>query len=155
MNKWLIILFFLVAVLAGLFTWGKYAQQQKLRAKIKNPSDLISADDLHWHPIIKIFVKGEEQLIPANIGIGAAYAGDPQFNPVMGMTEIHTHDDSGKIHLEMAGPVTKDEIKLGNFFRIWGQKFPGVVRVTVNGQEIKDFENYQMKDNDQIEINYE
>lgn len=146
MNKWLMVLFLLVAILAGLFAWGKRAPS----------SDLISADDIHWHPEIRVWVNGEAQLIPANIGIGSLYADDSQYNNRMRMTEIHTHDGSGQIHLEMEGPVTKDEIKLGNFFRIWGVRFPAKsVRATVNGQTVEDHENYLMQDKDQIEVYYE
>ena len=69
--------------------------------------------------------------------------------------------------MEMKGVVTKDETKLGNFFRIWGKEFSstqifdkingaeGTLKMTLNGQKSKDFENYLMKDGDNIEIRYE
>lgn len=152
MNKYYLILLGLVLTV-GILIWGRFNQKSQIE-KTGN-GELVSASDLHWHPHIKIFVKGEERVIPANIGIGAAYVSDPQYNSIMGMTEIHTHDDSGKIHLEMAGPVTKDEIRTSNFLWIWGRKFPGTARLTVNGLEIKEADFYLMQDNDQIEIKYE
>ena len=84
--------------------------------------------------------------------------------------EIHTHDQDAKdgvIHMEMKGVVTKDETKLKNFFRVWGKEFSstqifdkkngeeGKVKMMVNGKENIDFENYQMRDGDNIEIRYE
>lgn len=100
-------------------------------------------------------IKGQKQEIPANVGIGAIHQ------------PIHTHDNSGTLHLEFKGLVTKDEIKLGGFFRIWGKEFSktnllnktsgseGKISMIVNGVENKDFENYTMRDGDNIEIRYE
>lgn len=123
------------------------------------PSDqIVASNGLHWHPKLEIYIKGQKQEIPANIGIGAVHQ------------KIHTHDEDtkdGVVHMEMQGVVTKDDTKLGNFFRIWGKEFSstklfdkingadGTVKMTVNGQENKDFENYLMKDGDKIEIKYE
>ena len=48
------------------------------------------------------------------------YAGYPRFDPMMGMTDMHTHDDSGTLHWEiMKGPVTKEDVRIGSFFRVW------------------------------------
>lgn len=118
-------------------------------------SDIISKNGIHWHPELTITVKGQKQEIPANIGIGVTHQ------------PMHTHDATGVIHLEMAGRVTKDDIKLGKFFRIWDKQFnsncvfdscngsDGKVKILVNGQENTEFENYQMQDKDKIEIIYE
>ncbi|MBI4096860.1 MAG: hypothetical protein HY428_00400, partial [Candidatus Levybacteria bacterium] len=79
------------------------------------PQDQIVANNgLHWHPKLAIYIKGQKQEIPANIGIGAVHQ------------KIHTHDEDAKdgvVHMEMQGVVTKDDTKLGNFFRIWGKDF--------------------------------
>ena len=100
---------------------------------------------MHIHPEISIFMKGKEELIPANIGISPSC-----------MRPIHTHDEIGTIHLEF--PVYR-EVKLGDFFRVWGKPFnqnwEGNIKMKVNGKENSDFENYLMRDNDKIEIRYE
>src|SRR3989344_6010835 len=59
--------------------------------------EILSRSGLHWHPELAIFVNGEKQEIPANLGIGAVH------NP------MHTHDSSGVIHLEFQGVVRNDE----------------------------------------------
>ncbi len=109
---------------------------------------------MHIHPRLKIIIKGEERAIPANTGIVSPSC----FRP------IHIHDDSGTLHLEFPKPR---DVRLGEFFLIWGKQFnsnqifdfkngpEGKVRVTVNGRENTEFENYIMKDLDQIEIIYE
>ncbi len=116
---------------------------------------IIAENGLHWHPTLKIIIKGKEQEIPKDIGIGAVHQ------------PIHTHDSSGVIHMEMQGLITKQDTRLGNFFKIWGKEFSstqifdkvngpeGKVKMLVNGKENTDFANYLMKDGDKIEIRYE
>lgn len=120
------------------------------------PEDqVISRKGIHWHPKLTILIEGQKQEITPNLGIGGIHQ------------PIHTHDSSGTLHLEVKGLVTKDEIRVAKFFQIWGKQFnvncifdkcngtDGTVKITVNGQENKEFENYQMKDGDNIEIKYE
>ena len=121
-------------------------------------SEVLSENGLHWHPQIEIFIKGEKQEIPVNIGIGSAYAAFAGFDLGMQMTAMHTHDANGIIHLEFPGLVTKEDTKLGNFFAIWGKdfrEFGSSVTMTVNGEANSELENYQMKDGDNIELRYE
>ncbi len=118
-------------------------------------SNIISRDGIHWHPELSIYIKGKQQEIPANIGIGVTHQ------------PLHTHDATGVIHLEIQGFVTKDDIKLGRFFKIWGKLFNsdcifdscngpgGKIKILVNGRENTEFENYPMQDKDKIEIRYE
>lgn len=120
---------------------------------------IVARRGIHWHPRIEVFVKGEKQEVPANLGIGG---------PVH--RSIHTHDTDNKegvIHLEKQGVVTKDDTKLAGFFQVWGKQFnsnclfdkcngeDGKVKMTVNGQENTEFENHLMRDGDKIEVRYE
>ena len=108
--------------------------------------EILSRNGLHWHPELAIFVKGEKQEIPVNLGIGAVH------NP------MHTHDSSGVIHLEFQGVVRKDDLKLGRFFEVWGKDFIELgptVKMTVNGEENTELQKYIMKDSDKIELRYE
>lgn len=140
---------FLVLIGGGIIIWG-IANMPKA-----SEEGIISRVGLHWHSELTIVIKGVKQKIPANIGLGL------KENP------IHTHDDTGIIHLEFGGIVTKNNLRLGQFFKIWGKKFnkecifdncngpAGKVKMTVNGQNNLEFENYIMKDSDKIEIGYE
>lgn len=121
--------------------------------------DIVASNGLHWHPKLTITIDGKRQEIPANLGIGGAVH-----------QKIHTHDQDAKdgvVHMEMQGVATKDDTKLDNFFRIWGKDFnstqifdkkngqKGKVKMMVNGKENIEFENYMMKDGDNIEIRFE
>lgn len=120
--------------------------------------DVISRSGIHTHPKLAIYVKGEKQDIPANIGVGPQYAGKPTYNPGMKMTAMHTHEADGTIHLEFPAKVTKEDTRLGNFFRIWGkdiQSFGANMIMAVNGAPNSEFGEYEMKDGDMIELRYE
>lgn len=123
------------------------------------PQDqIITKTGLHWHPKLAIFINGEKRELEDGIGLGAVHE------------KLHTHTEDfkdGVMHMEMEGLVTKDDTKLGNFFQVWGKDFnsmkildkeataEGQIKMTVNGAENKDFENYLMKDGDNIEIKYD
>lgn len=119
---------------------------------------VITKTGLHWHPKLAILIKGQKQELADGIGLGAVHQ------------KIHTHTEDfkeGVMHMEMQGLVVKDDTKLGKFFQVWGKTFnskkildkeatsEGQIQMIVNGTENKDFENYLMKDGDNIEIKYE
>src|SRR3990167_696165 len=103
-----------VVLVGGIF-FLSLGQSQTQTQESNVPEDqIISRTSLHWHPRLDIYIKGEKQEIPTNIGIGAVHQ------------EIHTHDEDAKdgvLHMEMAGLVTRDETELGRFFKIWGKEF--------------------------------
>lgn len=139
-------------------------------AKERASGNIVSDKPIHWHPQLVIFVQGKRVEIPANLGIGKQYRSNRWFDPMMGMTDIHTHDSSGTLHWEVMQdktPVTKDHVLLGVFFEIWGKPFSsqqilsyqngsgGTVKMTVNGKPNTEFEKYQVRDGDKIEIRFE
>jgi hypothetical protein len=62
----------------------------------------------HIHAHLDVIADGRPVQVPANIGIDRARAG---------ISPLHTHDDSGVIHIE--SPV-KRQFSLGEFFTEWG-----------------------------------
>lgn len=130
----------LVTLLIGGFIWYSVT-----RPPIPE-SDIISRNGLHWHPELAIYVKGVKQDIPANLGIGGIEM------------PVHTHDSTGVIHLEMSGLTRKEDITLNQFFKVWGKdtrSFGANLKMTVNGKENTEYENYIMHDKDKIELRYE
>ena len=122
------------------------------------PKDqIITENGLHWHPTLAIYIEGEKQEIPANIGLGAEHL------------SIHTHEDAneGVIHMEFSEQVLREDTRLGNFFITWGKPFSKSqifdkkntgdkkVTMTVNGKVNNEYEKYQMKDGNEIIIRYE
>ena len=143
--------FYLVIILVavGLIVWAV-----KSGPKITN-EDVVSRTGIHWHPHLEIVIKGVRQTVPKNIGTTGAHTNN-----------IHTHDDSGTLHMEHQGLVTRDKLKIKNFFNEWSKRFDrecifdscngpeGRVTMTVNGAPNDQFENYEMRDQDLIVITY-
>lgn len=121
--------------------------------------EIVSEQGVHYHPQLSIYDNGQKQDIPADIGIGPNYQGNKFYDPMMDMTDIHTHDSGGVLHWEvMEGPTKKGHLRLGNFFEIWGKPFDSSgqnIEMFVNGQPNSEFENYLIKDGDDIEIRYD
>ena len=82
----------------------------------------------HVHTHLSIALSGGLLTVPANLGIlpasgtfgGCAY-------------QIHTHDGSGRLHIESPVPVN---YMLGSFFRIWGQPLTTSNVAGITGQPI-------------------
>ena len=102
----------------------------------------IYSEVFHIHPHLQILVNGQEEVIPAGIGV------EP------GCTrEIHTHKPDGEIHIEAA----KDRgFKFSDFLSVWGKSLERpdyTLKMTVNGTETTDA-GFVMKDEQQIILNY-
>lgn len=140
-----------IILLVGGVLWSKSIQS--------SDPDIISQGGIHWHPQLTIYVKGQRVEIPQNLGIGSQFANTRGFDPQMQMAAMHTHEDLPLIHLEfMQGPVYKEDVMLGQFFKIWAKdmrSFGSNMQMTVNGKENTEYENYIMRDGDKIELRYE
>lgn len=141
-------------VLIGI-SWIVGTQQQTP----SQSGSIIAQRGIHWHPSLAVYVGGEKIEIPQNIGVGPSYRSMPTFGKGgMAMTAVHTHDDVPVLHLEFSGVVTEDDIRLGNFFRIWGKDMRSMgsnMRMTVNGTPNTLFEDYVMRDGDKIELHFD
>jgi hypothetical protein len=86
----------------------------------------------HVHQHLDLWLNGRKVAVPAAIGIGAG-----QFQPFI--TELHTHDATGIVHIEAA---QKHVYSLGQLFGEWGVRlsprclgsFCGQLRWWVNGK---------------------
>jgi hypothetical protein len=66
----------------------------------------------HVHSHLSIILNGEALAVPGQVGVVSTGPGtDCHY-------EIHTHDSSGKVHVEAPAEAT---FTLGNLFAIWGQ----------------------------------
>lgn len=98
----------LVGLQLGPAPWNPGLDTLPARLKPLGLHDLTSEGEvLHIHQHLDIFVNGKHEPVPQGIGI---YGN--QF-----LTELHTHDSSGIIHVE--SPVAK-HFDLGQFFGAWG-----------------------------------
>jgi hypothetical protein len=70
------------------------------------------ADTYHVHAHVSIILNGDALAVPSHIGIVETSPTSECFY------SLHTHDASGKIHIEAPAPST---FTLGQLFAIWGQ----------------------------------
>jgi len=136
----------IVVVLGGLLWWAGSATQTPVTT---STGDIVSTNGIHWHPQLTIFVDGEKQEIPANVGLAG------------GHHPIHTHDEDaadGILHFEFEGVVRTSDLLLGNFFEIWNKDmfsdFGKLERMVVNGEENAEYNTYVVQSEDKIELYY-
>lgn len=102
----------------------------------------------HIHPQISIMVDGEEEAIPADIGVpGGVGATNCEY-------AIHTHDTTGEIHVESQDT---HEYTLGEFFSVWGKPLTRdgyTLSVTVDGLANTELGDLLFKDQQQIVLTY-
>jgi hypothetical protein len=105
--------------LAGLQTgpapWGANTGDlaQRLQAAGLPPLSPVEETVLHIHQHLDLYVDGAKVPVPAGVGI----------DPAVGYAPLHTHDDSGVIHVESP---TLRTYTLGEFFAVWGVRLtPG------------------------------
>lgn len=140
MKNFIIIGVVAIALLVGAVWWSNSL------SSASGDLSVISRNGLHWHPQLEIYVKGEKLEIPHGIGLTGVHS------------PMHTHEDLPLIHLEFDGLVKEDDLKLGQFFRVWGKdfmEFGPKVTMIVNGVPNTELENYIMRDGDKIELRYE
>jgi hypothetical protein len=115
---------------------------------------------MHIHAHLDIFINGNPYQVPSQIGIV----------PNQCIYWLHTHDDTGIIHIE--SPEKKD-FTLGEFFDVWRQKFDNsqifdnkvgndssntnALNVYVNGNRVSnsiDYRGIKLNEHDEIAIVY-
>lgn len=124
-----------------------------LQARLAGLDLPAEGESFHAHAVLRVFIDGQQVDVPANIGI----------DPASGtMASLHTHDDSGKIHMEAAQPHA---FTLDHFFTVWGvtfgrQQLGGLkatsdktLEVFANGKPV-DPRTYALKDNDKLVVAY-
>ena len=108
------------------------------------------AVNTHYHSHLDIFVDGKKVKVPALIGInvGAQY-----------LTELHTHDTRGVIHIE--SPKANDHFTLGQFVAEWGVFLDGrCIGAYCNGlkwylngkRQIGNPQRYTLQSHDEVAI---
>ncbi len=155
-----------VIIIATLVLWFIITNMQETESTIFLTEDQIKsipAGPVHWHPKLTIRIDGKEVNIPTGIGISIGTVVDTRFS-TMRMSPTHTHETDGTIHIENQNPAGKPEtVTLGYLFYIWNKPFnstcildhcTGKIRMTVNGKENKEFQNYVMHDKDDIVLEY-
>lgn len=151
MNKGTLIIVGLLVIVVSLFTWQKMTDPSRPLVKawaaagidcLPNGHANVSQ---HIHAKLSVFIDGAQEMIPANVGIAGGC-----------MSETHTHDASGTIHIESL--YRDDTFTLAQFFMVWDQptEHDGMTaHVLVNGEEVADGFQHVFMDGEVIEVRFE
>ncbi len=89
--------------------------------------DINPSEAYHVHTHLSIFLDGQAISFPGQVGIIPQTAGGHCFY------QLHTHDKSGKLHVEAAAPGT---FTLGQIFQLWGEPLEGDNFAGITGKPI-------------------
>lgn len=98
----------------------------------------------HIHQMLSITVDGVSEVVPAHIGDTPSC-----------MAEVHTHDVTGKIHVETISPGIQRT--LGDFFAVWGTSIDRdgyTLAATINGTPAADPVSHILAEDDVISLSY-
>ena len=135
-------------------------QNTSLTSKNVNPFAV------YFHSNLSIILDNKPLVIPSQIGINESLWKDHSLDkygvPGMpmdekgeknmpGMAPLYTTNDKGRITV---GSVIEREYTLGEFLTIWGglDLMDKLVNATVNGNEVANYENITLEDDQQIEL---
>jgi hypothetical protein len=88
----------------------------------------------HYHFDVTLYIDGIQQTVPANVGIPNSNCYRP----------LHTHDGTGRVHVELPSDYSGNNPTLGDFFSVWGETFSetsllgqsGATSVTINSANL-------------------
>jgi hypothetical protein len=147
-----------VAIVISVGIAAAYMGLVKAQSNMKTDPIII-----HIHPHLNITDNGKRLTVPAQIGIDPSLWKDHSLDKngmqamsdgMSGMAPLHTHDNSGIIHVESS---VKRNYTLGEFLNIWGglDLNGKTVKMTVDGKPVSDFRNHILKDREQINLEIE
>lgn len=105
--------------------------------------ECLTSEEFHLHPHLTIKINGEEEPLPANIGI---YEGCTQ--------ELHTHEPDGVIHVE--SDIDKG-YTFQNFLNVWGLSLEQegyITRLTVDGVYNNNDTNFKLAEPQEILLEF-
>ncbi len=136
-------------VIAILLGWGKIAGTTK-PLTFWNDTDIQCLPNghenlsMHIHQDLTVLVDGVKEEVPANLGVSREC-----------MSEVHTHDATGKLHEESVQVGKK--FTLNDVFKVWGKSLdrPGyTATLTVNGAVKPELGAFVLEDHQVIELSY-
>lgn len=98
----------------------------------------------HYHVHLDLIYKGQPVKVPANTGV----------QPTC-LYWMHTHDDSGILHIEAPKKEASRQFTLGEFFKVWGQPLSSKQVATLSvgaGEQMKVWVNGQPYSGDPSKI---
>jgi hypothetical protein len=148
-NSWIVWGIIIIAVLGILFAWPKLTDPNRNLVKSWKEIGLNCLPghtnaNLHIHMNLSIVVDGKDEEIPANTGIVDSC-----------MAEVHTHDTTGKIHVESID--SGKTFTLGQFLQVLDKPIerPGfTLEMKVNGVVSQELDKLVLVDGQKISLTY-
>lgn len=115
---------------------------------------LYTGGPVHWHAHLSVIDGEDELVVPADVGL----------LPNAPESPIHTHDETGWLHVEAASQNDLPPHTLAHFFTLWGQSLNASCATDlcttayrqldfyVNGRQRLDWLTYDIQDGDDIEF---
>ena len=144
-------------ILVGAVLWDEFAPPP-VADDAQEIADFCLGDHsnigVHYHPVLEIVINEQQISIPANTGIN---------HDGCSMRGVHTHDSTGKIHVEMD---KKYNVPIESFFIVWGETFnenqildyvvdeDHEIIVTLDGQRVYTYEDTVVDDQEVLRIEY-
>lgn len=137
---------------------GSIGQKEIITAQTETTS--MNPIVMHIHPQLSLLVGERSLTVPAQIGIDPSLWKDhtldefgmqsmPEMN-MPAMSPLHTHDNSGIIHVES---TVNRNYTFGEFLNIWGLNLDGkTVKMTVNGKPLTRFIDHVLRDGERIKL---
>jgi hypothetical protein len=133
-----------IAVIALSVLLGVQANEQERQQERATPQMV-----LHIHPKLSIKVDGTNVTLPKDIGISPSLWKDHSLKEygMPGMAPLHTHDDSGIIHVES---VVDRNYTFDEFLDIWGLDLNDkAIQISANGKPVNSLD-YVLNDGDNL-----
>lgn len=141
-----------VVLIAALFALGRFTSNSN-SAGVWQDTQIACLPSghqnlaFHIHPNLQIIVDGEAESIPANVG-----------TPPSCMAEVHTHDSTGRLHVESADSTKENTLTLNDFFAVWDRDIAREgyeLSASVNGSSVEDPASVVLQDEMNIVLEYE
>ena len=144
-------------------------QSDQLDSSLNNFVDTNTKILIHIHPYLNVTLNGKPLIVPNGIGINSSIWKDHSLDQfgmqpmkmtmggtsmiMQGMSPLHTHDNSGTIHVE-SNEITN--YTLGQFLKNWGLDLTDkIVKLTVDAKPTYDYRNHVLKDKEQMLLDIE
>jgi hypothetical protein len=149
-TKGMIITLLITLVIGGFLVWAMSARNNTIAYfKDTDVACLINGHQnlaFHIHPKMAITVDGTPEVLPANIGITDTC-----------MSEVHTHDITGEIHVESFDAERLQYLTLQHFFDVWGvspERDGYILEIYLDGQKKESVSDIPFIDHSLIELKY-
>ena len=160
------LIFFIALIVVGIIVVSVYIELAITPQNTNLTSKNVNPFAVYFHSNLSIIIDNKPFVVPSQIGVNESLWKDHSLDkygvPGMpmdekgeksmpGMAPLYTTNDKGRI---TTGSVIERDYTLGEFLNTWGglDIMDKLVNATVNGNEVANYENIILEDDQQIEL---